>query len=91
MDETWTVLTPERGAHCGADVALTNCIESMISVCREHAGQRQTWRRGQMALRWVPDGMVEAASNSAASTVTCTYTGHCAPRPERETPELSGT
>ena len=39
---------------------LTNCIESMISVCREHAGNVKRWRDGQMALRWCAAGMVEA-------------------------------
>ena len=38
----------------------TNCIESMISVCREHAGNVKRWRDGQMALRWCAAGMVEA-------------------------------
>jgi hypothetical protein len=37
-----------------------NCIESMISVCREHAGNLKRWRDGQMALRWCAAGMVEA-------------------------------
>jgi hypothetical protein len=35
-------------------------IESMISVCREHAGNVKRWRDGQMALRWCAAGMVEA-------------------------------
>ena len=38
----------------------TNCIESMISVCRDHAGNVKRWRDGQMALRWCAAGMVEA-------------------------------
>jgi len=38
----------------------TNCIESMISVCREHAGNVKRWRDGQVALRWCAAGMVEA-------------------------------
>ena len=38
----------------------TNCIESMISVCREHAGNVKLWRDGQMALRWRAAGMAEA-------------------------------
>jgi hypothetical protein len=54
----------------------TNAIESMISVCRQHAANVKRWRDGQMALRWCAAGMVEAgkqASSSAASTATCTY------------------
>ena len=38
----------------------TNCIESMISVCREHAANVKRWRDGQMALRWCAAGMIEA-------------------------------
>ncbi len=38
----------------------TNTIESMISVCREHAGNVKRWRDGQMALRWGAAGMIEA-------------------------------
>jgi putative transposase len=39
----------------------TNPIESMISICREHAGNVKRWQDGQMALRWCAAGMVEAA------------------------------
>ena len=38
----------------------TNAIESMISVCREHAGNVKRWRDGQMALRWCAAGMIAA-------------------------------
>jgi putative transposase len=38
----------------------TNAIESMISVCRDRAGNVKRWRDGQMALRWCAAGMVEA-------------------------------
>jgi putative transposase len=37
----------------------TNCIESMISVCREHASNVKRWRDGQMTLRWCAVGMIE--------------------------------
>jgi len=37
-----------------------NAIESMISVCREHAVNVKRWRDGQMALRWCAAGMVKA-------------------------------
>ena len=39
----------------------TNPIESMISICREHAGNVKRWQDGTMALRWCAAGMVEAA------------------------------
>jgi hypothetical protein len=38
----------------------TNAVESMISICRTHAGNVKRWRDGQMALRWCAAGMVEA-------------------------------
>jgi len=37
-----------------------NAIESMISVCPEHAVNVKRWRDGQMALRWCAAGMVQA-------------------------------
>ena len=42
----------------------TNAIESMISVCREHASNVKRWRDGQrdrqMALRWYAARTAEA-------------------------------
>ena len=38
----------------------TNAIESMISICRDHARNVKRWRDGQMALRWCAAGMAEA-------------------------------
>ena len=38
----------------------TNAIQSMLSICREHAGNVKHWRDGTMALRWCAAGMVEA-------------------------------
>jgi transposase-like protein len=38
----------------------TNAVESMISICRDHAGNVKNWRDGQMALRWCAAGMLEA-------------------------------
>jgi transposase-like protein len=40
----------------------TNSIESMISICRDHAANVKRWRDGQMVLRWVAAGMGEAAT-----------------------------
>ncbi len=39
----------------------TNAVESMISICRDHASNVKRWRDGQMALRWCAAGMVEAS------------------------------
>ena len=38
----------------------TNTIESMIEICRDHAGNVKRWQDGTMALRWCAAGMVEA-------------------------------
>jgi putative transposase len=38
----------------------TNCIESMIEICRDHAANVKRWRDGQMVLRWTAAGMSEA-------------------------------
>jgi putative transposase len=60
LDETLTVLRLRVPPTLARTLRSTNCIESMISVCREHAGNVKRWRDGQMALRWCAAGMVEA-------------------------------
>ena len=35
-------------------------IESMVSICREHAKSVKHWRDGRVALRWCAAGMLEA-------------------------------
>ena len=60
LDETFTVLRLGVPPTLARTLRSTNCIESMISVCREHAGNVKRWRDGQMALRWCAAGMVEA-------------------------------
>jgi putative transposase len=60
LDETLTVLRLGVPPTLARTMRSTNCIESMISVCREHAGNVKRWRDGQMALRWCAAGMIEA-------------------------------
>jgi transposase-like protein len=60
LDETLTVLRLNVPPTLARTLRSTNCIESMISVCREHASNVKHWRDGQMALRWCAAGMVEA-------------------------------
>ena len=60
LDDTLTVLRLNVAPTLARTLRSTNCIESMISVCREHAGNVKRWRDGQMALRWCAAGMVEA-------------------------------
>ncbi len=60
LDETLTVLRLGVPPTLARTLRSTNSIESMISICREHAGNVKRWRDGQMALRWCAAGMVEA-------------------------------
>ena len=60
LDETLTVLRLNVPPTLARTLRSTNCIESMISVCREHAANVKRWRDGQMALRWCAAGMIEA-------------------------------
>ena len=60
MDETLTVLRLGVPPTLARTLRSTNAIESMISICREHAKNVKRWRDGQMAMRWCAAGMVEA-------------------------------
>jgi putative transposase len=58
--ETLTVLRLGVPPTLARTLHSTNPIESMIEICREHAGNVKRWQDGQMALRWCAAGMVEA-------------------------------
>jgi putative transposase len=60
MAETLTVLRLGVPPTLARTLRSTNAIESMISICRDHARNVKRWRDGQMALRWCAAGMVEA-------------------------------
>jgi putative transposase len=60
LEETLTVLRLGVPPTLARTLRSTNTIESMISVCREHAGNVKRWRDGKMALRWCAAGMIEA-------------------------------
>jgi putative transposase len=60
MAETLTVLRLGLPPTLAGTFRSTNAVESMISICRDHAGNVKRWRDGQMALRWCAAGMVEA-------------------------------
>ena len=60
LHETLTVLRLGVPPTLARTLRSTNAIESMISVCREHAANVKRWRDGQMALRWTAAGMIEA-------------------------------
>lgn len=60
MAETLTVLRLGVPPTLARTLRSTNAIESMISICRDHATNVKRWRDGRMALRWCAAGMVEA-------------------------------
>ena len=60
LAETLTVLRLGVPPTLARSLRSTNVVESMISICREHAKNVKNWRDGQMALRWCAAGMVEA-------------------------------
>ena len=88
LDETLMVLRLGVPPTLARTLRSTNAIESMILVCREHAGNVKRWRDGQMALRWCAAGMIEAGEQSAGSTVTCTCR-RSAPHSSASPPNLS--
>ncbi len=61
MAETLTVLRLDIPPTLARTLRSTNAVESMISICRDHARNVKRWRDGQMALRWCAAGMVEAS------------------------------
>jgi putative transposase len=60
LAETLTVLRLGVPPTLARTLRSTNAVESMISICRNHARNVKRWRDGQMALRWCAAGMVEA-------------------------------
>jgi len=61
LAETLTVLALDVPPTLARTLRSTNAIESMISICREHAKNVKHWRDGRMAMRWCAVGMIEAA------------------------------
>ena len=60
LAETLTVLRLGVPPTLARTLRSTNAIESMISICRDHARNVKRWKDGTMALRWCAAGMVEA-------------------------------
>jgi putative transposase len=60
MAETLTVLRLDVAPTLARTLRSTNAIESMISICRDHASNVKRWQNGTMALRWCAAGMIEA-------------------------------
>ena len=60
LAETLTVLRLGVPPTLARTLRSTNPIESLLSICREHAGNVKRWQDGTMALRWCAAGMVQA-------------------------------
>jgi transposase-like protein len=60
LDETLTVLTLPLSARLRRSLATTNAAESLISRTRQVKRNVKRWRGGQMMVRWVAAGILEA-------------------------------
>jgi putative transposase len=60
LTETLTVLRLNVPPTLARTLRSTNCVESMIEICRDHSRNVKHWQDGQMALRWCAAGMIEA-------------------------------
>ena len=60
LDETLTVLTLNLSARLRRSLATTNAAESLLSRTRHVKRNVKRWRSGQMMLRWVAAGILEA-------------------------------
>jgi transposase-like protein len=60
LDETLTVLTLHLSARLRRSLATTNAAESLLSRTRHVKRNVTRWRGGQMMLRWVAAGVLEA-------------------------------
>ena len=61
LEETVTVLTLGLSPRLQRSLATTNAVESLISRTRHVKRNVKRWRGGQMMLRWVVAGVLEAA------------------------------
>ena len=60
LDETLTVLTLQLSARLQRSLATTNAAERLLSRTRHVKRNVKRWRGGQMMLRWVAAGVLEA-------------------------------
>jgi putative transposase len=60
LAETFTISRLGVAPTLARTLRSTNCIESMIEICRDHSTNVKRWRDGQMVLRWCAAGMLEA-------------------------------
>ena len=60
LEETLTVLTLQLSSRLQRSLATTNAAESLLSRTRHVKRHVKRWRGGQMMLRWVAAGVLEA-------------------------------
>ncbi len=60
LAETFTVARLRVPAALARTLRSTNCVESMIEICRDHSANVKRWESGTMALRWCAAGLFEA-------------------------------
>jgi putative transposase len=60
LEETFTVARLRVPPTLARSLRSTNCVESMIEICRDHAVNVKHWESGTMALRWCAAGLAEA-------------------------------
>jgi len=60
LAETFTVARLRVPPTLARTLRSTNCVESMIEICRDHAANVKRWESGTMALRWCAAGLAEA-------------------------------
>jgi putative transposase len=61
LDEILTVVRLKLPMQLRRSLACTNIAENMMGTIRRVTRNVKRWRNGQMALRWVAAGMIEAA------------------------------
>jgi transposase-like protein len=60
LDETLTVIGLQLSSALRRSLSTTNAAESLISRTRQVKRNVKRWRGGQMVLRWVAAGVLEA-------------------------------
>jgi putative transposase len=60
LEEMFTVARLGVTGRLRQSLTNTNCVESMISICRTTTGRVKHWRTGTMKKRWIAAGMLEA-------------------------------
>src|SRR5438046_3658974 len=71
LDETLTILTLNLSARLRRSLPTTNAAESLLSRTRHVKRNVKRWRGGQMMLRWVAAGVLEAVKGLPSAEGIC--------------------